>query len=362
MQPAQQTLTKLGVSQATQPQPVIELRGVAKRFGTQVQALQDISFALMRGTLLVLLGPSGCGKTTALRIIAGLENPDAGEIILNGERVAVAHSRFSLAPEKRHIGMVFQDYALFPHLSVADNVAFPISRMPAELRRKRVQEMLDLVGLADFETRFPHQLSGGQQQRVALARALAAQPAVVLFDEPFSNLDAALRHAMRDQLRRILRNANATAIFVTHDQEEALSLADCVAVMSRGRILQLGSPHEVYLRPASREVAAFVGDMNLVRATAHNQVADCAFGKVLLSEPANGAVDVMIRPESIRLVPNANAVACVEHITFYGHDQVARVRVGDNLALLARMFPRPDIAEGVRVSVVVQGAAVAFPV
>lgn len=339
--------------------PIIELRGVTKRFAPGADAVRGLSFALAQGRFMALLGASGCGKTTTLRLIAGLEQPDEGEIWLNGARVSGGGK--STPPEQRRVGMVFQDYALFPHLTIAQNVAFAINRWPAPERDARVEELLRMTGLAGLGRRYPHELSGGQQQRVALARALAAKPSIVLLDEPFSNLDAALRSAMREDVREILRAAGATAIFVTHDQEEALSITDVVGVMSAGRMLQLGSPHDVYLRPTSREVASFVGEANFLPGRAAGQIVDCALGKLLLAAPAHGPVDVMVRPEALRLVPEAASSATLDRITFYGHDQAASVRFDDGLTLRVRMIPRPDLAANMRVRVVVQGPVVAYP-
>jgi iron(III) transport system ATP-binding protein len=336
---------------------VIELKRVSKRYG-DTPAVQDVSFASERGKLLSLLGASGCGKTTTLRLIAGIEVPDAGEIWLNGQRVADGPR--IIPPERRRVGMVFQDYALFPHLTVADNIAFPITGQTGPQRQARVSALLDMAGLAGLGPRYPHELSGGQQQRVALARALAANPSVVLLDEPFSNLDAALRRVMREDLRSILQRAGATAIFVTHDQEEALSISDVVAVMMRGRIAQLGAPHEVYLRPVSREVAAFVGDANFLRGVADGDVAECTLGQVRLMTRAHGPIELMIRPEALRLTPDAQANARIEKLTFYGHDQLARVRLQDGACVDARIKPLPGIAVGQPVSIAIRGAVMAY--
>jgi len=228
---------------------------VSKRFrAADPPAVDGLSLRVTEGEILALLGPSGCGKTTTLRLIAGLESPDAGTITLRGQ--IVAGPGRAVPPEERGVGIVFQDYALFPHLTVADNVAFGL---PRAARRSRVEAVLELVGLGGFGPRYPHELSGGQQQRVALARALAPAPALLLLDEPFSNLDADLRAQMRDEVERILRTSGTTAVFVTHDQEEAFTLADRVGVLLAGRIEQLAPPQELYHRPATRFVAAFVG-------------------------------------------------------------------------------------------------------
>ncbi len=336
---------------------VIDLRHVSKYYG-DTPAVREASFAVERGKLISLLGSSGCGKTTTLRLIAGLEMPDTGEIWLGGERVA-GHKHFT-PPERRHVGMVFQDYALFPHLTVADNIAFPLTKHTEAERKKRVHEMLHLVGLDNLGARYPHELSGGQQQRVALARALASNPSVVLLDEPFSNLDAALRRVMREDLRVILRRAGTTALFVTHDQEEALSISDVIAVMMRGEIAQIGTPHDVYLRPATREIAAFVGDANFIPGIAEGDMASSAIGTVRLMTRAHGHVMLMIRPETLRITPDAMADPRIEKITFFGHDQLVRVRMTDGLCVDARTKPMPGIATGQPVTVSVRNAVMGY--
>ncbi len=236
----------------------ISCEGLSKSFG-QKRAVDRVDLLVERGVVCALLGPSGCGKTTTLRLIAGFERPDAGTVAVADR--TVAGDRAFVAPERRRIGMVFQDYALFPHLSVEGNVAYALGRGHES---GRVAEVLRLVGLDRMGHRFPHELSGGEQQRVALARALAPTPEVILLDEPFSNLDASLRARVRQEMREILVAAGVTALFVTHDQEEALSLADRVAVMRDGRIEQEGTPEEVYGRPTTRWVADFLGDAEVV--------------------------------------------------------------------------------------------------
>lgn len=232
---------------------MLELVGLWKRFG-DVTAVADFSLAVERGELLALLGPSGCGKTTVLRIVAGLEKPDAGRVLLGGRDAT------PWPPEKRGVGLVFQSYALFPHLSVAGNVAYGLRGAD---RRKRVGELLELVGLSGYERRRPHELSAGQQQRVALARALAPEPEVLLLDEPLSALDAALRKELRGELRGLLKRLGMTALYVTHDQEEALALADRVAVMREGQLEQVDTPAGLYNRPKTPFVASFLGRANL---------------------------------------------------------------------------------------------------
>ncbi|MFQ3536720.1 MAG: ABC transporter ATP-binding protein [Aggregatilineales bacterium] len=340
---------------------LIELRHVSKSFGA-ARAVEDISLTIERGAIYVLLGASGCGKTTLLRLIAGLEAPDQGEIWLNGERVA-GQGAWS-PPEVRRIGMVFQDYALFPHMSVRQNILFALSALNGRLssaeRDSRAQHMLEMIGLAHCAKRFPHQLSGGEQQRVALARALAPNPSVVLLDEPFSNLDAALRRSMREDVRQILRTANATAIFVTHDQEEALSLADTVVIMREGKVQQVGAPQEVYLRPISREVAAFLGEANFIEGVAEGEVAHCALGKLPLAVPMHGKVALMIRPEALRVTANAEGGAEVVAIRFFGHDQLLRLRFPDSTELDVRTWGNAELALGERVAVGVRGSVMAY--
>jgi iron(III) transport system ATP-binding protein len=340
---------------------LIELRNVSKSFGA-VQAVDDVSLTIERGAICVLLGASGCGKTTVLRLIAGLEAPDRGEIWLKGERVA--GRGVWVPPEVRRIGMVFQDYALFPHMSVRQNIQFALAALNGKLsqaeREDRLQRMLELVGLAGYAERFPHQLSGGEQQRVALARALAPNPSVVLLDEPFSNLDAALRRAMREDIRQILRAANATAIFVTHDQEEALSLADTVVIMREGKVQQVGAPQEVYLRPISREVAAFLGEANFIEGVAEGEVVHCTLGKLPLAAPMHGKVALMIRPEALRVTSNAEGNAEVVAIRFFGHDQLLRLRFPDSTELEVRTWGNAELALGEHVAVSVRGSVMAY--
>ena len=240
----------------------LELQDVSVRYGrgrAAKTAVEAASLGLGKGQIGVLLGPSGCGKTSLLRAVAGLERCETGRIRMDDAVLSDAAAALHVAPEQRRIGMVFQDYALFPHLSVADNVAFGVQQLPRAERRARVQQMLDLVGLGQAGPRAPHQLSGGQQQRIALARALAPQPGLLLLDEPFSSLDVDLRERLAQELRAILKDSGSTALFVTHDQQEAFALGDVVGVMQGGRLEQWDRPYELYHRPASRFVAQFIG-------------------------------------------------------------------------------------------------------
>jgi iron(III) transport system ATP-binding protein len=262
-------------------------------------------------------------------------------------------------PEQRRVGMVFQDYALFPHLSVAQNVAYGLPRGPG--RDERVDDLLALVGLAGVERRMPHQLSGGQQQRVALARALAPRPAIILLDEPFSNLDAGLRQAVRAEVRRILRREGVSAIFVTHDQEEALSMADVVAVMLAGRVAQVATPRRLYERPASREVAAFVGAANFLPAQAAGLSATSAIGALPLAAVANGPVELLVRPEALELRPDPAGPAVVVEVSYFGPDQTVDLRLPDGAALRARAPAWQELAPGDPIAISVHGPLVAFP-
>src|SRR5580704_17232956 len=288
---------------------------VSKRFGTVV-ALHDISLAIKRGEVMTLLGPSGCGKTTVLNLIAGFFSPDGGDIRISGERVN------DVPPYEREAGMMFQNYALFPHMTVAANIAYGLKarHVPAPEIARRVAEALTLVRLSGYEDRKSRELSGGQQQRVALARALVIDPKVLLLDEPFSALDKNLRASMQVELREIQRKLGVTTIFVTHDQSEALSLSDRIAVMAEGRIRQLGAPEEIYRRPVDRFVASFVGDVNVLRARLERidgALATVALGAARVKVPsrtlqgaATGSmVDLFVRPEELRPAEPGLAVA-----------------------------------------------------
>lgn len=315
--------------------------------------LDDVSITVEEGSIVALLGPSGCGKTTLLRTVAGLERPDRGTITL-GDTV-VGGDGVHVPPEKRRVGLVFQDWALFPHMSVGRNVGYGI-RAGVDVAG-RVAEMLGLVGMAGFEERQPSSLSGGQQQRVALARALASAPSVMLLDEPFSNLDTAMRTSVRSEVHRLLRESGVTAIFVTHDQEEAFVLGDRVAIMGQGRILQTGRPDEIYDTPATAWIASFVGDANFLPGTASGHAVDTVLGTFPLRRAAEGAVNVLVRPEGLRLVSGSGAR--VELVEYYGHDTMYQVRLDANSADLlwirSPAGPRFDRGDDVSVTFVGDG-------
>ena len=314
----------------TRPKKVLlSVEKLRKNFDAgDIAAVERVSFDLGEGEMLALLGPSGCGKTTTLRMIGGFESPDSGRISLRGRDIT------HLPPESRGIGFVFQDYALFPHLNVLDNVKFGLRKLPRAQAKARAEEMLALVGLDGLGTRKPHELSGGQQQRVALARTLAVAPPLVLLDEPFSNLDAAMRVETRQEVRKLLKAAGSAAILVTHDQEEAMAVADRIAVMERGRVLQIGTPDEIYRNPTSSFVASFMGRSNILSGTASGMEVKTEFGTLPLSRAANGAVSLSVRPEQIMLEPDPNGPASVVGREFRGHDQLYWVQEGERCMLV----------------------------
>ena len=338
----------------------LRVRGLVKSFEQPV--LRGLDLDVEPGTLTALLGPSGCGKTTLLRLVAGFDRADAGTVEVDG-RLVEAHvdgSSLHVPPERRRVGVVPQEGALFPHLSVRDNVAFGLPR-PAR-SGTRPDEVLELVGLAGLGDRMPHELSGGQQQRVAVARALAPGPSLVLLDEPFSALDAGLRASVRAEVRTSLQLAGATAVLVTHDQQEALSVADVVAVVREGRVVQAASPEEVYLCPADLGVATFVGEAVVLAGSASGSSVDSALGRLQLQSPASGAVDVVLRPEQLEVgLPGEGVDAVVVGREFYGHDALLRLRLPDGAPLTARTHGSRLPAEGSTVRVGCRTPVVAFP-
>ncbi|MBI4200185.1 MAG: ABC transporter ATP-binding protein [Chloroflexi bacterium] len=315
--------TELAAAAPASP-PAIRCFGLTKRYGT-VEAVLQVDLAVTPGEVMVLLGPSGCGKTTLLRLIAGFERADAGTLAVGGQLVAGPVAW--VPPEKRRVGMVFQDYALFPHLDVERNVSYGLFREPG--RSQRVREVLALVGLEGLAHRMPHELSGGEQQRVALARALAPRPTVILLDEPFSNLDAKLRTRVRGEVRAILREAGATAIFVTHDQEEALFLGDRVGVMNQGRLEQVDTPERIFHRPATPFVARFMGLADFLPARVEGQALVTELG--MLPRPPevtpDKPVEVMVRPDDILIHPDESGQTVVLEKVFQGTHHLYTVRL-----------------------------------
>jgi len=337
--------------------------GVRRQFDEGgARAVDDLSLTVRTGEIVALVGPSGCGKTTTLRLVAGFERPDAGSITIAGTCVADADGAF-VPPERRHVGVVFQDFALFPHLTVGANVGFGLPE--AAGRGARVRQMLDLVGLGDVIDRYPHQLSGGQQQRVAVARALAPSPALLLLDEPFSNLDADLRALVRAVVQTAIRATGSTALFVTHDQEEALELADRVGVMSIGRIEQLDAPDVIYHYPASRFVAEFLGAAAFLPGTVTAESISTELG--LVTRPpratvAGSAVHVLVRPDDVTFVPSAPGNAVITDRVFRGAEVRYTVELASGLRLPSSQPSATTVAVGTRVRAEVHlDHVVAFP-
>ena len=347
--------------------PVVELRAVAKRYGN-FTAVQPMDLSVEAGAFVTLLGPSGCGKTTTLRMVAGLAQPSAGDILIKGARVN------DVPIHRRNLGIVFQNYALFPHKTVFDNVAFGLKyrKVAKSEVTKRVGRALELVQLPQMADRFPNQLSGGQQQRIALARAIVVEPDVLLLDEPLSALDANLREEMRVELKKIQHQLGITTLFVTHDQSEALAMSDKIIVMNQGRIEQQGSPEEVYTRPASVFVARFLGNANLLdgrvlgRASGHLRIAVSGLGEFLAeangAAPADGdGLRLVVRAEKLRLAgaaaPEADITSLagrIETVDYQGQSARYFVTVGDHSLQVINPIDQRPFAEGTEVSVQVR--------
>ncbi|WP_309104896.1 ABC transporter ATP-binding protein [Microbacterium sp.] len=335
----------------------VQFQGVEKSYGAN-RVLHGVDLDIAPGEFVSLLGPSGCGKTTALRVLAGLEKSDGGAVLLGGRDVS------RVPTNKRDIGMVFQSYSLFPHLRVVDNTAFGLRRRGAGRAdaATRALDALALVGLEAFADRFPHQLSGGQQQRVALARALVTEPKVLLLDEPLSALDAKVREQLRDEIRRIQLRLGITTVFVTHDQEEALAVSDRIAVMSSGRIEQIGSPEQLYTTPATAGVAAFVGLSSVVSGVAEGDHVRVWGQRLPLQSPADGPVDVYLRPENVHFASEADAAtdALVEESTFLGSMRRTLVRTESGELVRVQHSPgiHPAFGDRVRIAIAPEPVAV----
>lgn len=300
---------------------LLKISGLTKSFDQSGPVVNEVSFNVERNEIFALLGPSGCGKTTTLRLIAGFEKCEAGEVHIDGELVECQAK--SLSPQKREIGFVFQDFALFPHMTALENVAFSLREIEKKKRPLIAEEVLCRTGMEKYKHRMPDELSGGQQQRVALARALAPKPRLVLMDEPFSGLDAMLRDTTRKEVRTILKKSGMSAILVTHDQEEALSFADRIAVMNSGQIEQIGTPEEVYYNPKTQFVAQFLGRTNLFRAHADgSEQVETRFGSVRLNKKASGLILCSIRPEHLTIERSLNGEdsGIITGREFRGHD------------------------------------------
>ena len=327
-------------------EPALVVGGVSKRFGKTV-ALDDVRLELAGGELLALVGPSGCGKSTLLRIVAGLEHADAGSVVLAG--VTVDDGRHQIPPERRRIGLVFQEHALFPHLDVAGNVGFGLrDGWSGADRRTRIAEVLDLVGLGAHAGRYAHELSGGERQRVALARALAPRPSLLLLDEPFASLDPNRRHQVRADVVRILHATGTPAVFVTHDQLEALAVGDRVAVMEDGRIAQVGTPHEVFHQPATRFVAAFMGEADFLPVLDPTGAPSTILGPLDTGPVHEGAI-AMVRPDDITFEPDPAGDAEVVDREFLGSAWRYELRLDSGTTLRSIQSHLVDVPTSTRV-------------
>ena len=323
---------------------LIRTRSVSKSYDEE-QVLSDFNLDVWKGSITGILGSSGSGKTTALRLIAGFDRPDAGIIEMQNE--VIVSDEVWLPPERRNIGMVFQDYALFPHLTVEKNIAFGLGKN--DLEQGRLKEVIDMCNLSGLINKFPQELSGGQQQRVALARALAPNPEVVLLDEPFTSLDAQMARELRDEVVELLKNTETTAIIVTHDQEEALSVCDVVSVLEKGKIIQSSTPQEIYLNPVSKTVANSVGDPNILKGFSIDGRVETSLGTFVSAY--EGALDVSIRPECIELNLDSEGSYIVKECTFYGHDQVISFQNSKGEVFRARSLPNTIYEAGDKVNI-----------
>ena len=323
---------------------LIRTRSISKSYDEE-QVLSDFNLDVWKGSITGILGSSGSGKTTALRLIAGFDRPDAGIIEMKNE--VIVSDEVWLPPERRNIGMVFQDYALFPHLTVEKNIAFGLGKN--DLEKGRLKEVIDMCNLSGLINKFPQELSGGQQQRVALARALAPNPEVVLLDEPFTSLDAQMARVLRDEVVELLKNTETTAIIVTHDQEEALSVCDVVSVLEKGKIIQSSTPQEIYLNPVSKTVANSVGDPNILKGFSIDGRVETSLGTFVSAY--EGALDVSIRPECIELNLDSEGSYIVKECTFYGHDQVISFQNSKGEVFRARSLPNTIYEAGDKVNI-----------
>ena len=323
---------------------IIRARSVTKSYGSEI-VLSDFNLDVWNGSIVGILGISGSGKTTALRLLAGFDKPDTG-IIEMRNRVISSEDTF-LPPEERNVGMVFQDYALFPHLNVEKNISFGLSR--DEIKSGRLEEVLSMCNLEAYRNKFPQELSGGQQQRVSLARALAPKPEVILLDEPFTSLDAHMARDLREEVVSLLRQTETTAIIVTHDQEEALSVCDVVSVLENGSVIQSATPQEIYLNPVSQTVANSVGDPNILKGFSVDGRVETSLGTFVTAY--NGALDVSIRPECIELLLDSEGSYVVKECTFYGHDQVISFQNSKGEVFRARSLPNTIYEAGDKVNI-----------
>ncbi|KMK66924.1 ABC transporter ATP-binding protein [Puniceibacterium sp. IMCC21224] len=333
----------------TAPVPRLEIRNITRRFDGKA-VVDNVSLSILPGDVTCLLGPSGCGKSTTLRMIAGVEMQDVGEIYVDGQ--LLCDTQFRVPPERRSIGLMFQDFALFPHLSVGQNVAFGLRGQKVDTRR-RVSELLDRVGLLHFIDAYPHELSGGEQQRVALSRALAPRPRVMLMDEPFSGLDNRLRDGIRDETLALLKEEGTSVLLVTHEPEEAMRMADEIALMRDGHIVQRGAPYNIYNAPLDKEAVAFFSDINILRGKVQGALVDTAFGQFLAPGVSDGTgVEIVFRPQHVGIDfdragrgPNPTAVqgaparGVVERARFMGSESLVEFRMDHDEAVLKATVP-----------------------
>ena len=323
---------------------IIRARSLEKSYGDET-VLTDFNLDVWKGSIFGILGVSGSGKTTALRLLAGFENPDSGIIEMYDK--IVYDEETNIPPEERNIGMVFQDYALFPHLNVEKNIGFGLTSK--DINKGRLEEVLEMCNLKKYRNKFPQDISGGQQQRVALARALAPKPDVVLLDEPFTSLHAHMARDLRDEVVSLLRETETTAIIVTHDQEEALSVCDIVSVLEEGKVMQSATPQEIYLNPVSQNVANSVGDPNILKGFSRNGRVETALGTFVSAY--EGALDVSIRPECIELSLDSKGAYVVKECIFYGHDQVVSFENSAGQIFRSRSLPSTIFESGDKISI-----------
>jgi len=323
---------------------IIRARSVTKFYEKEI-VLSDFNLDVWNGSIVGVLGMSGSGKTTALRLIAGFEKPDSGLIEMRNQ--IISSDEVFVPPEDRNVGMVFQDYALFPHLDVEKNISFGLSKN--EINEGRLEEVLEMCNLENYKNKYPQELSGGQQQRVALARAIAPGPEVILLDEPFTSLDAHMARELRDEVVYLLRKTETTAIIVTHDQEEALSVCDVVSVLENGKVIQSATPQEIYLNPVNQTVANSVGDPNILKGYSVNGRVETSLGTFVSAY--DGALDVSIRPECIELTLDSDGSYLVKECTFYGHDQVISFQNSKGEVFRARSLPNTIFESGDKVNI-----------
>ncbi len=337
---------------------ILSLQNITKSFGqSKIPAVNNVSLKLQQGDILALLGPSGCGKTTLLRIVGGFECPETGTVEIDKHKVCCPVSW--VPPEKRDVGIVFQDYALFPHLTVAENIGFGLKNLNKQQVQQQVSEVLNLVRLENLEERYPYELSGGQQQRVALARALAPKPKLMLLDEPLSNLDIQVRLRLREEIRDILKVAGTSAIFITHDQEEALAIADVVGVMRLGHLEQIGTPEEIYSHPASRFVAEFVTQANFVPARRQGNIWQTEIGGFEIEgNHGQNKGEIMIRQEDLMLKPDADGKIKITKRHFLGREYRYCLQTPSGREIHARTMTDIVLPEGTPVQVSIADDAV----